>query len=248
MPMNTDQLKMSVRGDESAGKPSFALVLVLEDALVNGYQIAYEVLRNLLPPPSRDTFTPTMFVRNGGDAVTRDFIGSVADSFELDALTREQLIADFAKSFSERVVAEAGTLPAGLGNWLEAVQARNGISLAVSTLPEMDALAVMDKITGADVRLTFERLNESAKVHLAKKLIRLSRKLDIPPTRMLMVAVGPMLARSAVEAGYNCVAVPNDLTAHADFPGCMFVLEKFTELSGAELLEGVFPSLTELGK
>lgn len=234
-------------GQESASgeTPAFFLAVMLEDALANGHEAAYETIRELLKDNAqRKAWTPALFMRCGGDALARDMARRAAEALEMSPADAETLKTEFSQNYPARVLNKVPEkLPSAMAHCFEEAKKRKGCLLALSLLPDETAVSVFSKAHLDEAGFVRETLPNNADMPLAKRFVRLARKLKAVPSKVVLIATGGVAARAALEAGFLCVAVPNELTAHEDFTGCQVILEQWGDLSANELFNELFPQI-----
>lgn len=245
----TSDIAKTTKESATMETPAFYVVLMLEDAAAKGHAAAFETLRELLKDSQKKAWTPALFMRCGGDALAPSFVERAAEALELERAEAETLKTKFPASFAQRVIETAAEkLPSGLMSWVEEAKKRKGALLAASLLPEDAARALFAKLHMDVIGFSYEVLPNNADMPLAKRFVRWARRLNVLPPKIVMIATGSVAARAALEAGFQCVAVPDELTAHADYAGCQLVLDQFNDISAGELLDTLFPKLNSLSK
>jgi phosphoglycolate phosphatase-like HAD superfamily hydrolase len=242
MATTSDAAKTTAKEATPAEAPAFYLAVLLEDGLVKGHAAAFETVRECLPDSKKKAWTPVLFMRCKGDALAPEFVARAAEALELEPAETEMLKSRFAEAFPKRVIEEASDkLGPGLMSWMEEAKRRKGALLVLSTLSDETADAVSAKMRLDQVGFERGVLPNNASMPLAKRLVRLARKLKVAPSKMMMIATGAVAARAALEAGFQCVAIPDELTSHADYSGCQFVMEQYGDISAGELFDTLFP-------
>lgn len=226
-----------------ADAPAFYLAIILEDALANGHEAAYETIRDLLKNEALDkAWTPALFMRCGGDALASDLVARVAEALDMTPADAETLKTQFAQTYPANVLAKAPEkIPSAMMHWFDEAKKRKGALLALSLLPDDAATSIFSKAGLEQIGFSREALPNNADMPLSKRLVRLARALKVVPSKIVLIASGAVAARAALEAGFQCVGVPNELTAHADYTGCQVVLEQLSDMSATELFDALFP-------
>ncbi len=248
--VTTSQAAKTVGTESAPEAPAFFVAVMTAEILGHAHEAAFETVRDLLKGRAQQkAWTLAAFAKSGGDGLAAGFAEKVAEVLELEPADADALKTGFSAAFPQAVLAKTPEkLPAALANWLEKAAKRKGAVLAISLLPDEAAAALCAKAQLQNAGISREPLPNNADMPLAKRFVRLARKLKVAPPKIVVIAAGASTARAALEAGCQCVALPNEFTAHGDFSGCQLVLDQPGDIAAEELFDLLFPQMETSGK
>jgi beta-phosphoglucomutase-like phosphatase (HAD superfamily) len=219
----------------------FAILFELETIAANGRRAAFEVLKSILAEhntkleqahfsrfclhPSPDQYLPELL----------DVLGV--------KLSADKLAEDITSGLVMHLTSGNTSLSKGVAAILNEAKSR-GVALgALTALPESSAKNVVKKLGLAEWDISlYSAADEIDEVFpRSDSWLKLAKAIGRSPRRCLVFVSHKMSCRSALAAGMNCVAVPDEFTAFQDFGGADKVLDTLEDVPAQELLAELLP-------
>jgi beta-phosphoglucomutase-like phosphatase (HAD superfamily) len=218
------------------GKAREVLFFELEYVAVNGRQIMFDVLKQVMKSKDIDV-TPALFARCGltprpGKAIQSMIEASGRNLTTGDQLT-EQAETIIVKAFADKVV-----LNKDLAAIIRAAQERNIQVVALSAWPDVAAKELMKK-TGLDgMGVDLVAMDSTDPIFpRADHWLRILKQRGQEEIPAIAIVASRAACKGALTAGATCIALPDAYTAFEDFTGAKVVLDTLGDLSAKELFE-----------
>ncbi len=203
--------------EELAATPAKRAVLFeLENTAINGREITYGVVKELLRTRGVD-FNEVAFSRYCVGAPLKAAVSELASG----AAVGDALASGLAEAFDGSATALPGMKA------LLAEAARQGIALgALSSLPEEQAQVVAKQVGLLDAGGAVLSVSDDDKAGpTADGWLKLSKLVGVSPSVSIVLGTSSVSCKAALSAGMRCIVVPDPFTAFQDFGGTVAVFD-----------------------
>ena len=221
--------------------PLYAVLLQLEDVVVNGRKIAYDILKKALGEQKIDLSLP-VFSRYCVSSTPQTYLPAMIEPLGIRKTSAEKLVEQVTSEIAEQASACNAKLNPGLGKILQLARERNFVIGVITTWSEEIGQALLAKLglneLGARL-FSFKDVNKA--FPSADIWLKTAKAISIKARRCLVVGGSMAACKSAMSADLRCVAVPDDFTSFQDYSGADLILENLDAMTAKEIVNTVFP-------
>ena len=217
-----------------------ALLFEMDNVALGARRIRYEILAGILKE-QRIELTPIQFSRHCLHPAPAVYMPAFLAAMKYTAATPDQVVERLNGETTSRLMQKTTVISDGLIKWMEATQARGAAIACVSMLPQASADAVA-------AHLGFDRWGVQVYSGLpsvdkgfprAEHWLRTAKAVGRNPKRCLTIVSSNAIAKSALAAMMNVVAVTDEFTEYQDFCGCNLVCSDLKEVKPDEFFEQI---------
>jgi len=243
MPTKTDKNKpKDVVEQQPVSLPQYSLLFQLEDVVVNGRKVAFDVLKKLLAEHKVD-FNIGTFSRHCLYSMPKQYINELVEVIGNRKITAEKLTEEMEKEWAAELERSA-KLSGPFGKILQMGQDKAYSVGFVSALPEELANTLFNKLGLGDTGAKLFTFKDAEKVFPGPDIwLKAAKGLPQKPRNCGVLAGHMTACKSALSADMRCVVVPDEFTSFQDYSGARAVVESLDEISAKELFEVFFPNM-----
>ena len=201
-----------------------ALLFELENILVHGRQIEFQVIKSVLSDKGIKPSTMDL-VRLCMDKSSRDFLTPLLADAGKARLSKEKIEEELEEAMHKALASGKQSPSAPLMTLLNEAGKRGHILGALSNWDKETAAALLSRL-GLDIpRSNTYSCREHWHSPSVDGWLRLAKAVGVPPGRCLCLVTGLKSYRAALSARMSCVALPDEFTAFQDFGGADMVID-----------------------
>jgi len=215
----------------------FGLLFVLEDLAVNGRKVMLEVLRRQAQK-GKERFDDRVFLRSGLSGSPAATLPALLGG---GAEPDRETLREIQQQIVDRLGADKSGLNPALGKLLKAAAQQKIPSLALTSLPEDAAGALMGRLGLQELGTQLYIVKDvGGDFPSPETWVKAARTLQRRPGACGALVASAKAGRGAIMAGMRFVAIPDDLTAFDDYGGATMVLDALDAVSPSEVLGALF--------
>lgn len=218
-------------GTEEESKPEQAIVLHLEEIVLDGHETVFGAICDVLGGKSIE-LTRTMFCVHCVSKPVSFGLSAILKSAGRERLSEDKLLLDVRNAVKDAFTKKSNANDAIVKSLRK--HAGNGVAIgAVSMFDDETADIVLERAGLKDVLAKVETCGSNGfGTPTSDTWLRLAKGLKVIPPRCVSVASSGGACRSALFAGMRAVAYASPSTAHQDFGGADAVVDELSDVPG----------------
>lgn len=213
-----------------------ALLFELENVAVNGRQVIYDVLCDVLK--EKDVkLTSSIFAIHCLYLPVKSFVAPVLEATGKKKLPEDKLSAEIMEKVHAEMTGGKLKLNDVMERIIDGAGAKKILVGALTCFEENIGRTVITNLGLSESTVTcLSCFSEDKVMPSADAWLKLAKKVGVPASRCLAMATSARASRAALSAGMRCVVVPDKFTAFQDFGGADQVFDSLDNKAGDEIL------------